>query len=85
MGQYGIKDKGNLSGDYMDKLKPSEIKISANEEFCEECSLCKAHKLPHKWKSQERINIERLSGIQKGVIHLDLMGPMKTKSLSGCR
>lgn len=76
---------GHLSGDYMDKLKPTDIKISPNKEFCEECQLCKAHKLPHKRKSQEKIDEERRTGIRKGVIHSDLMGPMKTKSLSGCR
>ena len=76
---------GHLSGVYMSKLNPTDIKISSNEEFCEQCHLCKAKKLPHKCKPQDKIDEERLSGLRKGVIHSDLMGPMKTKSLSGCR
>ena len=77
---------GHLSGDNMKKLVSSDIKSTPlNEEFCENCHLCKAKKLPHKHKLQNDINEERQNGLRKGVIHSDLMGPMKTTSMSGCR
>ena len=76
---------GHLSADYMNKLDFGDMKIKHNECFCEDCSLCKATKLPHKEKPQKEIDEERNKGLRKGVIHSDLMGPMRTNSLSECR
>ena len=79
------KRLAHLSGNYMSKLKSSDTEQPTERVFCEDCQLCKAKKLPHKTKSQSIINEEKISGIRKGVIHSDLMGPMKIKSLSGSR
>ncbi len=76
---------GHLSGTYMNKLNPIDVEILNNETTCEACCLCKARKQPHIKKDQARIDEERLAGLKIGVIHSDLMGPMKTKTLSGCR
>ena len=83
---------GHLSGDYMRKLESCDIKLNHNEIFCEDCHLCKAKKLVHKIKPQSVINEERTNGVRKGVIHSDIMGPIKKQSLwdfmklqSGCR
>ena len=68
----------------MNKLEASYIKINQNGEFCEDCQIDKATKLPHQAKNQEQIDEERASGLRKGVIHSDLMGPVES-SLGGCR
>ena len=75
---------GHLSSQYMTKLEASDIRISQTGEFCEECTIAKATKQPHKKKEQEKIEEERVSGLKKGVIHSDLMGPIEA-SLGGCR
>ena len=62
----------------------SDVKLNQNAEDCEECQLGKAKKLPHREKEQQIINEERASGSRKGVIHSDLMGPVKS-SLGGCQ
>ena len=71
----------------MSELKSSDIEFSQNqnEEFCDDCHLSKAKKKPHIVKSQNAIDDERKSGVREGVIHSDLMGAMKIKTLSGCR
>ena len=68
----------------MTKLEASDIKISQNGEFCEDCQIGKATKLPLRAKDQEQIDVERASGLRKGVIHSDLMGPIES-SLGGCQ
>ena len=73
---------GHLSDDYMRKLDSSDFKLNANKTFCEDCHLCKATKLPHYEKPQNIINEERENGSRRGVIHSDMMGPMKTTSIS---
>ena len=75
---------GHLSGDYMRKLESCDFKIKHNEIFCEDCHICKAKKLVHKIKPQSVINEERTNGVRKGVIHSDIMGPIKKKSLQIC-
>ena len=69
----------------MSKLKPFDVEISQKEKSCEACCLCKARKQPHIGKDQARIDEERIAGLRKGVIHSDLMGPIKIKTLSGCQ
>ncbi len=71
---------GHLNGAYMSKLNES---LPTKEVFCEECHLNKAKKLPHRAKSQHKINEERIAG-SRNAIHSDLMGPIKS-SLGGCR
>lgn len=75
---------GHLSSDYMNKLHKNFGKSKTNH-FCEECHLCKSKKFPHKEKSQKLIDEEKNSGMKEGVIHSDLMGPMRKNSMSGCR
>ncbi len=76
---------GHLSNNYMSKLNSKEFTNSTETESCEECNLSKATKLPHIKKTQDIIDQERKKGSRKGVIHSDLMGPMRHKSLSGSR
>ena len=79
------KRLGHLSGKYMSKFDPKDIKFSEEGTVCEDCNLSKAKKLPHKEKPQSTINEERSNGVRKGIIHSDLMGPIKNKSLSHCK
>jgi hypothetical protein len=80
---------GHLSSSYLSKLNTQETNIDLDvpesEKSCEECDLCKANKLPHTDKPQSLIDEEREKGLRKRVIHSDLMGPMKSKSLGGSR
>ena len=69
----------------MSKLNSNDTVQPTEQVFFEDCLLCKATKFPHKEKSQKLINEEKASGMRKGVIHSDLMGPMKVKSISGSR
>ncbi len=39
---------GHLSSQYMNKLEASDIKTNQNGEFCEDCQIGKATKLPHR-------------------------------------
>ncbi len=76
---------GHLSDDYMNKLIPENAELKHGKPFCEDCHLCKAKKLPHKEKPQKCVDEEKRTGTRKGVIHSDLMGPIKNTSLGGCR
>ena len=58
----------------MKKLNIEEIKLkNLKNEFCQDCALGKAKKLPHKTVHEKDKN--------KIIIHSDLAGPMKTQSI----
>ena len=67
---------GHLGADNMKKIKTSDIEIDHKaEKFCKSCA--KSTKLPHP-------SIDRQNQIEKHVIiHSDLVGPMKIKSVGG--
>jgi hypothetical protein len=44
-------------------------------EFCESCALGKSVKLPHQSIKKEKAETDKI------IIHSDIMGPMKTKSI----
>ena len=48
------KRLGHLSSQNMNKLETSDIKINQNGEFCEDCQIGKATKLPHKAKDHPK-------------------------------
>ena len=65
---------GHLGNDNMKKLNIEEIKLkNLKNEFCQDCALGKAKKLPHKTVHEKDKN--------KIIIHSDLAGPMKTQSI----
>ena len=71
------------SDQYMLKLLPGLKKLPSD--FCETCALCKATALPHHSKSLEEKFIEKNEMVKKGVVHSDLMGPIRIASKSGFR
>ena len=76
------KRLGHLSDRYMIKLLP-EMKLKS--QFCEDCALCKSTQLPHRPKTVNQAKLEKTNGLNQGVIHSDLMGPVRIESRSGCR
>ena len=61
----------------MKKLKSADVELSHKQtelEFCKECALGKAKKLPHEL-------IERVDKSEHVTIHSDIVGPMKTTSI----
>ena len=71
---------GHLSDGYMQKLLPDYMLKAC---FCDSCALCKAKKIPHKAKSSDEIVYEKTTGIKRGEIYSDLMGPMNQSSIQG--
>jgi hypothetical protein len=65
---------GHPSSAYLKKLIP----LAKCVDNCETCKMCKSTKLPFKGKFSPALeNLE--------AIHLDLVGPFQTRSVSGCR
>ncbi len=68
----------HLCGTTMRKLNSSDTEQLNEKVFCQDFHLCKAKKL-----SKNIINEQKNRGIRKGMIHSDLMGLMKDKSMIG--
>jgi hypothetical protein len=69
---------GHLSVNNMKKIKAEDVEFNKDnkiEEFCKSCALGKQTKQPHKTIDK----IDRDS--DKVIVHSDLMGPIRTKSL----
>ena len=62
-----------------------DLDVPESEKSCEECDLSKVTKLAYTDKPQSIIDEEREKCLRIGVIHSDLMGSMKSKSLGGSR
>ena len=56
-----------------------DLYVPESEKSCEACDLSKATKLPHTDKPQSIIDEEREKSLRKGLIHSDVMGPIKSK------
>ena len=74
---------GHLRSSYLSNLNTQEthtnLDVPESVKSCEEFDLSKATKLPHTDKPQSIIDEEREKSLRKGLIHSDVMGPIKSK------